>query len=198
MEGYWYISFSNTLINLAMMARWVRFQLTICLSLLENTTNTFIESFATWCFILKRLSHSRTKFRGSNLDCHSFSCWQGTGYFMLETEENVMQCGQWKTSCIGRTKTEDRIEACSWASGQTSCCPKSEGVGRSFCSCLTSIMNFSKRALKKSIIVELCEEDHSQNNLKHTILSWWILKPQIPITSHFWQPMSTIVYASNQ
>jgi len=60
-EGYRYISFSNTPINIAMMAGWVRFQLAICLSLLENATDTFIESSAAGCFILKSLSHSRTK-----------------------------------------------------------------------------------------------------------------------------------------
>ena len=76
-------------------------------SLLKNATDTFIESFSVWSFILKSSSHSRTKFPGSNLDCHSFSCWQGPGYFMLETKENIMQCGQWETSCIGRAKTED-------------------------------------------------------------------------------------------
>jgi len=47
---------------------------------------------------------------------------------------------------------------------------KSEGSGRSFCSCLTSIMNFSKCMLKESIPVELCEEDHPWNVLKHTTL----------------------------
>ena len=89
-QCYWYISFLNTPINLAIMAEWMRFQLTICLSLLKNATDTFIENFATWCFILKSSSHSRKKFWGSNLDCHSFSCWQGPGYFMLEVEENIM------------------------------------------------------------------------------------------------------------
>ena len=38
---------------------------------------------------------------------HSLSCWQGPGHFALEAEENVMQCDQRKTSCIGRTKTKD-------------------------------------------------------------------------------------------
>ena len=128
------------------MAEQSRFQLALHLSLLENATNTFIKSFAAWCFILKMLSHSRTKLRGSHLDCHSFSCWQGTGYFMMETEENIMQCGQWKTSCIGRM------------------------IGAPFCSCLTSIMNSLKRALNKSITVELRKEDHPWNETCHPSL----------------------------
>ena len=98
----------ESLINLAIMAEQMRFQLAICLPLLKDTTNIFIENFATWCSILKSSFHSRTKFPGSSLDCHSFSCWQGPGYFILETEENIMQYGQWETSCIGRVKTEDR------------------------------------------------------------------------------------------
>ena len=35
-------------------------------------------------------------------------------------------------------------------------------------------MNLSKSSFKESITAELCEEDHPQNNLKHTMLSWWI------------------------
>ena len=62
-----------------------------------------------------------------------------------------MQYGQWETSCIERTKTKD---------GNTllSLMPNRVGAGRSFCSCLTSIVNFSKRSLNWSIPVELCEE----------------------------------------
>ena len=106
-ESYWYISFFNTTINLAATAEQSRFQVTFHHSLLENATDTFIKSFAACSFILESFSHSRTKFRGSNLDCHSFTHWQGPGYFVLEVEENMMQCGQWETSCIGETKTED-------------------------------------------------------------------------------------------
>ena len=106
-DGYRYISFLNAPINLAATAEWSRSQVTFHHSLLENVADTFIESFAAWCFILESFSHSRTKYRGSNLDCHSFSRWKGPGYFALEVEENMMQRGQWETSCIGRTKTED-------------------------------------------------------------------------------------------
>ena len=101
------VYFFNTPINLAVMAKRSRSQVTFHHSLLENATDTFIENFSAWCFILKSSSHSRTKFWGGSLDCHSFSRWQGPGYFMLKAEENVMQCGQWETSCIGRAKTED-------------------------------------------------------------------------------------------
>jgi len=46
MESYQYISFSNTPINLAMMAEQSRFQLEPHLPLFEDTIDTFIESFA--------------------------------------------------------------------------------------------------------------------------------------------------------
>jgi len=169
---YWYISFSNTLIHLVIMAGWVRFQLAICLSLLKNATNTFIESSATGCFILKRLSYSRTKFQGRNLDCHSFRsldilCWKQRKTSCSVINRRPLALGGWR----------QRIEVPSWATGQTSCHPKSEDARRSFCSYLTNIMNFSKHALKKSITIELCEKDHPWNILKHVTLPWWILKP---------------------
>ena len=74
-EGYRYISFFNTTINLAATAEQSRFQVTFHHSLLENSTDTFIKSFSAWCFILESFSHSSTEFRGSNLNCHSFSRW---------------------------------------------------------------------------------------------------------------------------
>ena len=73
-----------------MMAEQSRFQLEPHLPLFEDTTNTFIESFAAWCFILKKLSYSRAKLQGSYLDYHSFSYWQGSGYFILEVVEDIM------------------------------------------------------------------------------------------------------------
>ena len=116
-QCYQYIIFLNTLINLTIMAGRVRFQLAICLPLLENATDTFIESS----------SHYRTKIPGSDLDCHSLSRWQGPRYFPLEAAESIMQCGQRKTSCIERTKTKD---------GNTllGLRPNRVGAGRSFCS----------------------------------------------------------------
>ena len=45
-QCYQYISFLNTPINLAITAEQMRFQLAICLPLLKDATDTFIENFS--------------------------------------------------------------------------------------------------------------------------------------------------------
>ena len=79
-QCYWYISFLNTPINLSVMAKKSRSQGMFHLTLLENATDTFIESFI----------HSRTKIPGSNMDCHSLSYWQGPRHFAWEVKKNIM------------------------------------------------------------------------------------------------------------
>jgi len=61
-QCYWYISFLNTPINLAVMAKKSRSQGVFYLALLKNTTNTFIESFLHNVLFSKALSILEQRF----------------------------------------------------------------------------------------------------------------------------------------
>ena len=95
----------------------------------------------------------------------------------------ILYWKQRKTLCnvinerpLALEEQRERIRILFWASGQIEGYAKLDGT-KSFCSYLTSIANLLKHLFKESITVELCEEDCPENNLEHTILPWWTLKP---------------------